>query len=237
MRSSKHKMMAAMMLCGWLAAGCMAHQSPVVQAQAPSMPLAPMAAPPAPPVSPTSLWNDNGPHASLFANAKARRVGDIVTVKIVEASQAANNATTDTSRESSISAGIDNFFNLESKFPATRPGFNPFAKVKGSLSSDFKGDGSTERSGNLTAQMTARVTEVMPNGNLRIIGAREITVNHERQTIVLTGLVRSRDISADNEVLSTYIADAQIAYSGTGVVMDRQRPGWLGRALDVIWPF
>ena len=235
MKPARTKPMIAIVLAGVLAAGCAAHKPLALPAQPMAMP---MVAAPAPTPSPEgSLWQDNGAFASLFANAKARRVGDILTVKIVESSKAANNATTTTGRESSIAAGIDNFFNLESKFPATRPGFNPFAKVKGSMSSDFKGNGTTERSGDLTAQMTARVTEVLPNGNLRIMGAREITVNHERQMIVLTGLVRSRDVSAENEVLSTYIADAQIAYSGSGVVMERQQPGWLGRVFDVIWPF
>jgi flagellar L-ring protein precursor FlgH len=216
--------------------GCMAPQTMVVPAQPQAMPLQPAAAAPEP-VPENSLWRDNGPLSSLFANQKARRVGDIITVKIVEASKAANNANTQTGRQSSIAAGIDHFFNLESKFPPTRPGFSPFGSVKGSMSNDFDGTGTTERSGNLTAQMTVRVTEVMANGNLRIMGAREITVNHERQTIVLTGMVRARDVSADNEVLSTYIADAQIAYSGSGIVMEKQQPGWMARIFDVIWPF
>lgn len=77
----------------------------------------------------------------------------------------------------------------------------------------------------------------MPNGNLKIKGTREVTVNNEKQLITLSGIIRSRDISPDNIVLSTYISDAMIAYSGDGIVNERQRPGWLARILDVVWPF
>jgi flagellar L-ring protein precursor FlgH len=70
-----------------------------------------------------------------------------------------------------------------------------------------------------------------------IQGNREVRVNNENQIITLTGMVRPRDISSENIILSTYIADAQISYSGSGVVNDRQKPGWLARLLDVIWPF
>jgi flagellar L-ring protein precursor FlgH len=70
-----------------------------------------------------------------------------------------------------------------------------------------------------------------------IEGNREVRVNNENQIITLTGMVRPRDISSDNMILSTYIADARISYSGSGIVNDRQKPGWLSRILDVIWPF
>ena len=78
---------------------------------------------------------------------------------------------------------------------------------------------------------------MLSNGNLIIQGNREVRVNHENQIITLTGMVRPRDISADNVIMSTYIADARISYSGSGIVNDKQRPGWLVRLLDNIWPF
>ena len=85
--------------------------------------------------------------------------------------------------------------------------------------------------------MTARIVDILPNGNLVIQGNREVRVNHENQIITLTGLVRPRDISADNVVLSTYLADARISYSGSGIINERQRPGWLTRVMGKIWPF
>ena len=85
--------------------------------------------------------------------------------------------------------------------------------------------------------MTARVVDLLANGNMIIEGNREVRVNAENQLITLTGIIRSRDISSENIILSTYIADARISYSGSGVLNDRQRPGWLSRILDKVWPF
>ena len=184
-----------------------------------------------------SLWQDNGSLSELFIDPTARRVGDIVTIQIVESSKATNKATTNTGRDSSISAGIDSFFGLEQNFPSSGSFFSPFGKVKAGFGSSFKGDGATSRSGDLTAYITARVTEVLPNGNLYIMGSREVTVNNERQFITLSGLIRTRDISQGNVILSTYISDARIAYSGSGIIDDRQSPGWMTKILNTIWPF
>ena len=191
-----------------------------------------------------SLWNDRGPFGDLFVLPKARRVGDIVTVKIVESSSATNQANTVTERDSSLSASIDAFLGLEGRYlnpahPQYDPGrdFNPFGSIRGGMASEFDGSGATSRSGDLTAFMTARVTEVLPGGNLRIEGSREVEVNNEKQLISLSGFVRVRDIAPDNVVLSTFISDARIAYSGEGDIDDRQRPGWMANFLNKIWPF
>ena len=184
-----------------------------------------------------SLWHDDAALVSLFADQKARDVGDIITIKIIESSKASNKASTDTDRSSSLSASVDAFFNAEKRFPADQPFFNPFSKVAGGISSEFEGAGTTNRSGDLDAYITALVTGVLPNGNLVVTGSREVLVNNENQIIQLTGVVRPRDINADNLVLSTYVADARIAYSGSGVVDDRQRPGWLTNVLMTVWPF
>ena len=188
-----------------------------------------------------SLWQDGGHLNELFVNPKARKVGDIVTINIVESSSASNKATTNTGKSSSLSMGVDNLFGLEGRYgtgstKSPHPFFNPFAKIQSGLSSNFDGSGTTTRSGDLTAYITARVTKVLPNGNLEIVGTREVTVNSEEQTITLSGIIRPRDISPDNVILSTYIANAKIAYSGAGIINDRQRPGWMARILDWIWP-
>lgn len=184
-----------------------------------------------------SLWQDDGALSELFIDPKARRVGDIVTINIVESSKATNEATTKTGRESSLSGSIKGLFNLEKKYPSDQPFFNPFSKVEASLKSDFDGSGATKRSGKLTARISARIIRVLPNGNFVIAGSREVAVNNESQIITLSGIIRPRDISPDNVVLSTYICDARITYSGAGIVNDRQRPGWLARVLDFVWPF
>lgn len=199
--------------------------------------LAPAPQPTPEPLSDGSLYQADGPLLSLFADQKARTVGDVVTIKIAESSAATNKASTATDRSSSLSASVDAFFNAEKRFPADQPFFNPFSSVAGGVESEFEGTGTTKRSGDLDAYITALVTQVLPNGNLVVCGSREVLINNENQVIQLTGIVRPRDIGHDNKVLSTYIADARISYSGTGVINDRQKPGWLTNFVMKVWPF
>lgn len=185
-----------------------------------------------------SLWQGDGPLSELFQNPKARKVGDIVTVSIVESSSASNKAATQTNRASSLSAQVEGFLGMEERYPTSaHPYFDPFSSIKGGLESDFAGSGTTTRSGKLAATITTMVVEVLHNGNMHIVGSREVEVNNERQVITLSGIIRPRDISPDNIILSSYICDASISYSGTGVVNERQRPGWASRVFDVVWPF
>lgn len=184
-----------------------------------------------------SLWNDNGPLNELFVNPKAGRIGDIVTVMIEESSKATNEASTDTKRASDFSAQVEKFLGFQTGYPSDTSNFNPFGKIKAGLESDFKGQGATSRSGKLVAKITARVVELLPDGNLRIRGYRQVLINNEAQLITLTGIIRPRDITVDNVVRSSRIADARITYNGVGIVNDRQRPGWLARVFDVIFPF
>jgi len=224
-------------------------------------PLAMPSVPPPPPAEAFDLQNaeraaayqENSLYTSasgmnpLFQDTKARRAGDIVTVKIEESSKASNKANTKTARDSNLSAGIEAFMGVEDWWQdkvlrwlgSDMPKVNPFgsASVKGGMKSDFEGDGSTTRSGDLTAFITCRVTEVLPNGNLRIVGTREVMVNHENQVIILSGTIRPRDIASDNIIKSIFVADAKIAYSGSGVIDDRQRPGWMANFLETVWPF
>ena len=194
-----------------------------------------------------SLYEARSSFNSFFIDTKARQVGDIVTVKISESSKATNSADTKAGRTSSLEAGIDTLFGTEEwyrdevldRIPSKLPKPDPFGNpsVKGSMTSDFDGSGSTSRSGDLSAFITCRVTQVMPNGNLKIVGSREVLVNHETQMIILSGVIRPRDIDDENIILSTFVSDAKIAYSGSGIVNDRQRPGWLANLLNSVWPF
>ena len=101
----------------------------------------------------------------------------------------------------------------------------------------INGDGETTRDNTMTATISARVIDVTMDGNMVIQGYREVKTNNETQHIILSGIIRPQDISSDNSVLSSYIADARIEYSGTGVLTDKQRPGWFARVFDVVWPF
>ncbi|MBU4316037.1 MAG: flagellar basal body L-ring protein FlgH [Proteobacteria bacterium] len=184
-----------------------------------------------------SIYQEASAFTDLFVNPKAKRVGDIITIKIVENSTAKNNASTNTGRSSSLTGQLNSMFNLENKYTPTQNTFNPFGAINAGLDTEFKGSGTTSRSGDLSAYITAKVVDVLPNGNLMISGTREVQINHEKQYIMLQGTIRPRDISPENVILSTYISEAKIAYSGSGVVDKRQRPGWLANILEVAWPF
>lgn len=191
-----------------------------------------------------SLWDNTSTMNHLFITPKPRNVGDIVTIKVVESASASNNAKTNTGRKSSLTASIDKLLGLEDKYTNSSnpdfkefPNFNPFGSIEGSMTSKFDGTGATKRSGDLTAYVTARIAHVYPNGDFFINGSREITVNYEKQLIQLTGIIRPDDIDSNNVILSTYISDAKIIYSGSGVIQKRQKPGWLANVINIIWPF
>lgn len=175
-----------------------------------------------------SLWaaaeqSGRGFPGGLYADAKARGVGDLVTIIIVEQAEATSSASTGAERQGSLKVG---------------PGqglldFLPLLGASGG--SQFDGSGKTIRSGSVKAQMTARVVEVLPGGALRVEGRQTIVINDEEQEIVLTGIVRPEDISRENTVLSTYVADARIVLRGSGALGREQKPGILTRLFD--WLF
>lgn len=185
------------------------------------------------PVAPGSLWPADD-HVFFYGDKKALRVGDIITIRIIESAEASNTADTDLSRNSSINASLNSFFG-HSRFLGLFKLGNDL--VTSSADNSHQGSGSTTRQGQLTAVMTAVVREVLPNGNLVVQGTREVAVNHEQQFITLTGIVRPYDVSRDNVVLSSQLADAHITIGGLGVVADKQRSGWGTWIFDFIWPF
>ncbi len=163
-----------------------------------------------------SLWNSSG--GSLFTDHKAVGPGDLVTIIIVEQAQATQNATTSTEKAGSVGIG---------------PGLgilrNVLPEITGSGGDKLSASGKTSRGGSLNAKVTVRVVEVLNNGNLLLEGNQEILINGEKQEIKLSGVVRPQDIMADNTVLSTFVADANIVYLGDGPIGDRQTPGILSR--------
>ena len=167
-----------------------------------------------------SLWT---PGPSMFSDVKAREVGDLVTLIIIERAEATHQARTATSQDAEVSLG-----------PGT--GLLSVIPLVGAKGGDeASASGSTSRGGTVQAKMTTRVVEVLPGGNLRIEGRQTIVINGEQQEIVVSGIVRARDIAPDNTVLSTYVADAHIVFVGTGPLGEKQRPGILTRLLN--WLF
>ncbi len=206
----------------------------------PAEPLRPLSAIPpvvtAPAAATTgSLWS-TGP-GSLVSDNKAHQRDDILTVAIFESASATKQASTTTGRDSSASADISSVLGLEKNLANINSSLDPTNLLSAGYKSDFKGSGATSRKENLVATLTTRVVEVLPNGNLRIEGSKTVTVNREDQIIHLRGIVRPSDIGTNNMVDSKYILDAEIVYTGNGVISDKQGQGWLVRFFDTVWPF
>jgi len=180
-----------------------------------------------------SLWNDS--RGSIFEDTRANYVGDMVIVDIVENSSSAMDVKTDTSRDSAMTIGTPTI-NLLGRTTALGGG-GTNTLVGTSFSNSVKGQAASDRSGQVTASIAARVVEVLPNGNLSLFGRRAMKVDNEVQYILVTGVVRPQDISATNRVDSTYLADSRIEYYGKGALSDKQKPGWGTRIIDNIWPW
>ena len=184
-----------------------------------------------------TIWKGEQVSNTFYVDQRAKSIGDIITINIVEVSQASEAASTGLSKKSTVAMGIPNYFGWETKYVNTHPYVNPNALITANTQNDFTGSGQTTRSGTLSATISAKVVDVLPSGNLAIEGKREIYINNEKKEILLQGVVRPRDIAYDNSVLSTQVADAKMIYTGIGVVGEKQRPGWLARVLDLVWPF
>ena len=185
--------------------------------------------------NPGSLYDPDGARL-LFDDSRARRVGDIVLVRVMETTLAKNKASTTADRQSTTNLGVSAFLGRD-KLPLI-PGAEIGGTIIGAKSTnDFEGDGETKRESTIATTVAARVSRVLGGGLMEIVGARETRVNGETQIVVVQGVARDRDISADNIIKSTSLAEAKIELYGEGVLTDKQRPGWLARILDNVWPF
>lgn len=221
-----------------LAASCVASQSAGIPAgqAAPERYGLPMADQQTVTATEGAIFSDRS--KNLYQDSRAKNIGDILLVKIVETSSGRKTAETSTSRESSLEGGISSLFGFESWFTGKDGRHIPsLTSMNTDITKEFAGSGETSRDSSVTATLSARVIEVSMDGNLLIRGYREIRVNNETQHLILSGLVRPQDISKDNSILSSFIADARVEYTGTGALAAKQQPGWLANALDVIWPF
>ncbi len=171
-----------------------------------------------------SMWDDES--VNLFSNHKARQVGDIVTVIIVEDASASSQSQSKLTKETS------------SDFSGTGSGQLDFIRLFGAkmdYSKEHQGKGQTTQSGKMNARITAEIVEIRPNGNLVVEGSRMVKINEDVDEITLRGVIRPADIAADNTVLSTYLSEAAIAYTGSGPNKNAGRQGLIARILDLIF--
>lgn len=155
----------------------------------------------------------------LTADRKALRPGDLLTVQVYENSSATTSADTGTRRRNNLDASVAH-------------GARRVAETGVAVAGDFDGGGRTQRSNRMLTTLTVAVREVLPNGDLRLGGEQLLMVNDEQQRVTLEGRVRPQDVSDQNVVLSTRIADARITYLGEGELSQRQQRAWWRRFFD-----
>ena len=182
-----------------------------------------------------SIWQA-GTNVSLFSDNRANRVGDLITVLIQENSSASNNTNTAINSSDSLSAALTNFFGITPAFGSVAgKAFNP--SMGANSAQKFGGSGATTQSNTFTATLEVTVVRVQGNGNLVIEGSKEVLLNGGHEYIRVAGVVRPADVTPQNTILSTQIADARVEYSGNGSIYSAARMPWLARFFLSLWPF
>ncbi|NQU16935.1 MAG: flagellar basal body L-ring protein FlgH [Candidatus Saganbacteria bacterium] len=180
-------------------------------------------------VSPSadSLWQEGS--ASPYTTEKYLKIGDIITVLVLESTSAIQKAGTDTNIRDEFGAKLShNFARLAALVPLANT-------ADGEMKNKYSGLGKTERSSSLKTKISVVVTEILTNGNLRVAGKHKLTVNDDDQEILVGGIIRSKDVSIANTIYSYQVADAEITVKGTGVIQEAESPGWVTRFLN--WLF
>lgn len=186
--------------------------------------------------SPNSLWADGS--RAFFGDPRASRVGDILTVRIEISDRASVSNSSSRSTASDTDVDINALLGLENiPGPLLPGGFDPSNPIDLGSSTSMSGEGDIDRAESIELTVAAVVTQILPNGNFVVAGRQEVRVNHELRQLSVTGVVRPQDISSDNTIQHTQIAEARIAYGGQGILSDAQRPPVAQRVVPVLWPF
>ncbi|MBL4595526.1 MAG: flagellar basal body L-ring protein FlgH [Robiginitomaculum sp.] len=191
----------------------------------------PMPAPEAAQQQTNSLWRTGS--RTFFNDQRANNVGDILTVAINISDSANVQNTTERSRSSAEDSDLSNFFGLENHLGGITPGA---LTSLGSTSSN-RGAGTVVRSETISLTVAAIVTQVLPNGNMVIAGRQEVRINHEIRDLLISGVVRPQDISSNNIIAHSQIAEARISYGGRGIISDAQNPRYGQELYDILFPF
>lgn len=183
-----------------------------------------------------SLWQNGS--KSFFGDLRARAVGDILKVSIQIADKAELDNKTERKRNNSDNIGAPSVFGLQGKLTKWLPGVqDPANLLETSSDMNNSGEGTIDREEKITSQVSAVVTDVMPNGNLVIYGSQEVRVNFEVRQVTIQGVVRPTDVDQDNMVDMSRIAEARVSYGGRGQITDVQQPRLGSQIVDILAPW
>jgi flagellar L-ring protein FlgH len=206
-----------------LAGGCvnpgLAARNPLLDPVYPVLP---------PPVVTTGAIYQVDQYSVLTSDQRARQLGDVLTVRLEERTQASKSASTDAARSSSTSLNL----------PETQPFASvPEALFAGGAQSSFKGNGKAAQENRLSGDISVTVARVLPNGMLMVQGRKSVRLNRGEELVEFSGIIRGLDIESDNTISSRRVADARIVYAGRGEIADQSRQGWFQRFFTKISPF
>jgi len=186
-------------------------------------------------LSADSLWREEGSR-TMFADSRAVRLGDILTIVVQENTSTSKDNNTQTSKKTALDASIATFlYSPAASGLLTKGGQMP--AIKYNSKNDFDGGGKINNSEKIVARIAVTVIDRLPNRNLLVQGTRRTAFSGETQDVVLRGVVRSEDIAANNTVFSYNVADATISFVSKGAVTSAQRKGWFTRIWDKVSPF
>jgi flagellar L-ring protein precursor FlgH len=186
--------------------------------------------------NPNSLWRAGA--RAFFKDHRAKEIGDILTVAMDFTDSATLDNTTTRTRADTEDTDVTNLLGLESEFTKVLPQALSNASVLSfGNAMDTEGTGNITRSEALSLSMAAVVTQILPNGNLVIMGRQEMLVNKEIRELMVSGVVRPGDIESDNTIAHTSIAEMRVAYGGRGTLSELQKPRWGTQIWDIIFPF
>jgi flagellar L-ring protein FlgH len=196
----------------------------------------PMPAPTPEVYASNSLWRAGA--SSFFNDARASKIGDILTVEVTIADQAQMANSSTRSRTGSREAGVTGLLGFERNLDRILPNeVNPENLVGFDSSRNSSGQGQISRNESIRMTVAALVTQVLSNGNFVVAGRQEVRVNGEVRELLVSGIVRPQDVSAANTVRSTQMAEARISYGGRGFITQAQNPPVGQQVLDVLLPF
>jgi flagellar L-ring protein precursor FlgH len=172
---------------------------------------------------------------TLYSDQVARKIGDLITIQVVESTTVQDTATTALSRASDVESAVT-LVPGSDRLPPSPGASDTLPGIAWESAKDFSGSGSYNRQGRLTTAITGRVIDVLENGNLLIEGRRTVSYNNEDKTVIVVGICRTADIATDNSILSEKLHNFEVAIEGDGPLTRAQQEGWLTRLFDTVWP-
>jgi flagellar L-ring protein precursor FlgH len=190
----------------------------------------------APPAEANSLWRQGS--RTFLRDQRAAQVGDLITILVAVDDEAQLQNRTQRNRSGNEQMGVPNLFGLETSVPRVFPSTTrPEGLVNTNSSANNDGNGQVRRNEQITLRLAGTIAQVLPNGNMVVVGRQELRVNSELRELTVQGVVRPQDIASDNTVRHDRLAEARIAYGGRGVITDIQNPRWAQQLLDILLPF